>query len=180
MQLQWSPEKAIAALELGTREGLSEAGFNLARHVQERKLSGDVLDVRTGTLRRSITSNLVDQRLAVRVGTNVEYARIHEFGGIISPKTRKYLTIPIGPTRKISRTAKFQRASEIQGAFFVRRRGKSPLIAVKKGKTIQPLFVLKERVVIRARPYLRPSLYETRQSSQAIIAASIRRRVGGV
>lgn len=46
------------------------------------KLSDDVLHVRTGRLRRSITTNVTDDASGVRgeVGTNVEYARFQEFG----------------------------------------------------------------------------------------------------
>lgn len=62
------------------------------------KLSGVVLRVRTGTLRRSITTQVRDTGTGVEalVGTNVEYARIHEFGGTIhipeiTPVTAKAL-----------------------------------------------------------------------------------------
>ncbi len=46
------------------------------------KLSGEVLKVRTGTLRRSVTSRLLDLLSAVWgiVGTNVKYAAAHEYG----------------------------------------------------------------------------------------------------
>jgi len=46
------------------------------------KLSDDVLRVRTGRLRRSITQVVTDDAGSIQgtVGTNVEYARIHELG----------------------------------------------------------------------------------------------------
>jgi phage gpG-like protein len=51
------------------------------------KLSGQVLNVRTGDLRRSITSEVADSSTSV-VGKvfsagDVKYAAIHEFGGVI-------------------------------------------------------------------------------------------------
>lgn len=49
------------------------------------KLSGGVLNARTGTLRDSIHTEISDSSAGVMatVGTNVVYARIHEYGGII-------------------------------------------------------------------------------------------------
>lgn len=47
------------------------------------KLSGDVLNVRTGRLRRSITQRIEQTATEVSgvVGTNVNYGKAHEFGG---------------------------------------------------------------------------------------------------
>jgi HK97 gp10 family phage protein len=55
----------------------------LTRKIKEEKLSGQVLKNRTGTLRRSITPSVsgTDTVAVGTVGTNIEYARIHEFGG---------------------------------------------------------------------------------------------------
>ena len=52
------------------------------------KLSGEVLKVRTGRLRRSITFAIEKQtnRVDAIVGTNVKYAAIHEYGGTIPAK----------------------------------------------------------------------------------------------
>jgi phage gpG-like protein len=46
------------------------------------KLSGQVLHTRTGTLRRSINRVVFDEpgRILAQVGTNVVYARVHEYG----------------------------------------------------------------------------------------------------
>lgn len=48
----------------------------------------------TGRLRNSITYEL--RPGGVRVGTNVIYSAIHNFGGTIRPKRAKYLAIPVG------------------------------------------------------------------------------------
>jgi phage gpG-like protein len=56
----------------------------LASKIKGQKLSGQVLKNRTGTLRRSITAHPPASTGTVimgRVGTNIEYATIHEFGG---------------------------------------------------------------------------------------------------
>lgn len=55
---------------------------DLLRHVKEDKLSGQVLKNQTGTLRRSINQKITEMDGAVigSVGTNLSYARAHEFG----------------------------------------------------------------------------------------------------
>lgn len=56
------------------------------------------LQVGTGYLRRSIQSG-VDRRgnnIIGWLGSNVRYAAIHEFGGIIKPRTEEYLRFQIG------------------------------------------------------------------------------------
>ena len=57
--------------------------LQLTRKIKKDKLSGQVLKNRTGTLRRSISPSVSASGTAVTgtVGTNVEYASIHEFGG---------------------------------------------------------------------------------------------------
>jgi phage gpG-like protein len=57
----------------------------LQQHVVEDKLSGQVLRVRTGTLRRSITETVQDAPGVItgRVGTNLGYGLAHEFGATI-------------------------------------------------------------------------------------------------
>lgn len=56
--------------------------LKLQRHVKQNKLSGQVLKVRTGTLRRSIDFHMEETPTSVRgkVSTNVKYGKRHEFG----------------------------------------------------------------------------------------------------
>lgn len=56
--------------------------IKLQRHVKQDKLTGQVLHVRSGTLRRSITSKVKQSSTGVYgiVGTNVVYGAVHEFG----------------------------------------------------------------------------------------------------
>lgn len=57
----------------------------LKRKVQAEKLSGQVLKVQTNNLRGSISSatEFNDRSASGIVSTNVVYARIHEYGGVI-------------------------------------------------------------------------------------------------
>ncbi|HEX3884750.1 MAG TPA: phage virion morphogenesis protein [Stellaceae bacterium] len=63
-------------------------GLALQRRVQDEKLSGQALKVRTGNLRASINTEVADSgsRVAATVGTGVRYGRVHEYGfqGIVS------------------------------------------------------------------------------------------------
>lgn len=86
-------EKAIAA---GIKKGLDAAAVHLQAEVKKTlskstspSKPGTPPGVKTGTLRRSIQvdrSKNKGKRPRVRVGTNLVYARIHEFGGTITAK----------------------------------------------------------------------------------------------
>lgn len=89
----------IEGAEQRLREGLRRAVLRLAIEAQGKvkaeKLTGQVLHVRTGTLRRSINQRVTETPDGVHasVGTNVEYARIHEYGfaGPVSVKAHTQL-----------------------------------------------------------------------------------------
>ena len=48
-------------------------------------LTGGVLRVDTGRLRQSIVTDVSQDGTSARIGTNVEYAAIHEYGGTTRP-----------------------------------------------------------------------------------------------
>jgi phage gpG-like protein len=60
---------------------------------KQDKLTGQVLNVRTGRLRRSITQRVEEEGGSVvgYVGTNVKYARAHEFGFTGNVTVREHL-----------------------------------------------------------------------------------------
>jgi phage gpG-like protein len=68
------------------REGLARAvtrlGLELQKKVQAEKLTGQVLKVRTGSLRSSINTEVSQtaEQVAASVGTNIRYAKVHEYG----------------------------------------------------------------------------------------------------
>ena len=68
-------------------------GIELLNKVKADKLSGQVLNVKTGKLRRSMNMKFENSQdgMSASVGTNTVYARIHEFGGKIFPKNGKAL-----------------------------------------------------------------------------------------
>jgi len=73
-------ERWIKEMPGTLRAVLSKAGKLVVKDIQSNYLTGQALNVVTGTLRRSI-SDEVDvntQGATLRVGTNVWYGRIHE------------------------------------------------------------------------------------------------------
>ena len=71
------------ALQDNFGKAIGRLVLTLTRNVKQDKLSGQALNVRTGRLRRSIngtTTDLDTSHPEGSVGTNVKYARAHEFG----------------------------------------------------------------------------------------------------
>lgn len=93
-------ERVIAALE-GFPPRLMEIvktevnrlSIALLRYVKEKKLSGDPLRNRTGTLRRKVNQRLESSAAAVTgaVGVRLSYAAVHEYGFNGPVKVREHL-----------------------------------------------------------------------------------------
>ena len=71
-----------ARLLADIKREIRRVAIDVLAHVKDKKLSGQVLKVQTGRLRRSINQRVTesDTGIEAKVGTNVEYARVHEFG----------------------------------------------------------------------------------------------------
>ncbi len=69
-------------LQSNMRTAVERLSIVVQTGVKEGKLTGQVLHVRTGTLRRSINRKITDDSSGVfaTVGTNVKYAAAHEYG----------------------------------------------------------------------------------------------------
>ena len=69
-------------LQSGMRRAVERLSIIVQGGVKEDKLTGQVLHVRTGTLRRSINRKITEDSSGVfaTVGTNVKYAAAHEYG----------------------------------------------------------------------------------------------------
>ena len=112
----------------------------------------------TGRLMGSITYKA--GRTFALVGTNVEYARILNDGGVIKPKRAKWLTLPASNnTRKLMRrygeTPKkcIERMKADGYSVFVPK-GKHVIMAKRKKSKPFVLFILKKEVEIPKRPYM--------------------------
>ena len=72
-----------------TKGGRNTAGF-LGFVKNKRLLYG------SGTLYQRIAYSVDESSSSVTVGSALKYARIHQFGGVIVPKNKKFLRFPIG------------------------------------------------------------------------------------
>ena len=93
-------ERLLGALgPAGKTRVLAKWGTRAAAYVGENKLTGQVLKVRSGDLRKSLMSSstgAIKRGQSVLVGTNKVYGAIHEFGGTIVPKNAKSLRFQVG------------------------------------------------------------------------------------
>lgn len=73
------------------RKSVSRLALEILTKVKRDKLSGQVLNVRTGRLRRSITQRVTVNGATIQgiVGTNVEYAKFHEYGQTVKGELKK-------------------------------------------------------------------------------------------
>ena len=78
--------RMMVAVKDGARQKLidvmAKVGFDIQQHVTTQKLSGQVLNRRTGRLRNSINSRVTTgpSEVSASVGTGVQYAAAHEYG----------------------------------------------------------------------------------------------------
>jgi phage gpG-like protein len=82
--------KALRDAALGVDSAVERAVLRLALKMTglvKTKLSGEVLKVRTGRLRRSIHYTIAkgDNRTEATIGTNVSYGKTHELGLTLPP-----------------------------------------------------------------------------------------------
>lgn len=157
-------QKALAKSEhdmfWAARRTLDKSSRRLDRIMQKDQLRPPGLHRRTGRLADSFTREVSGHDLGsllMRYGTNVSYAAIHEFGGIVKPIRGKFLTIPL----KANRTPTGQMRQSLRSfpvVKFVRsKKGKRQLIALAgpDAEHLKPMFVLVREVKIRARLGLR-------------------------
>ena len=76
--------------------------------------------VLSGTLKRSIHSgnpSLSNGQWEVRIGTNLEYARIHEYGGTIKAKNKPFLVFKIGGKLIFTKSVQIPQRPYLRPAF---------------------------------------------------------------
>jgi phage gpG-like protein len=83
-------EKLAPKIHTSLEQRVKRLTIALQTHVAAAKLSGQVLNVRTGRLRRSISQAVVSTETTITgvVSTPVEYAAAHEYGflGVVTVK----------------------------------------------------------------------------------------------
>lgn len=113
-------------------------------------------------------------KLTVRIGSNVIYAAIHEFGGLISANKAGALTIPISDEAK-ELSANGGRARNMQGLVLIHPRESNNAFLVRMtGKnTFVIHYLLVKSVEQQARPYLRPVIENHKQQILDIVQKAI-------
>jgi phage gpG-like protein len=111
---------ARAAAVPGVQKRMQDIVIKLTRAVKQDKLTGQVLHVRTGTLRRSITPRVTAAEGVVTgtVTTNVRYGILWEFGGTI-PAYARLVSVAWGRPVRVPKMATWQ-ARVVQPRSFIR------------------------------------------------------------
>lgn len=123
-------------------------------------------------------------RLSAIVGSNIEYAAIHEFGGVIPAKKTKYLPVPLNISARALMEKGGTGGLKTKGKFKLIFAGRHLLLVAddkfaakanvtgadgkRKYKTIentQPRFILKKSVRMPKRPFMAPALKRARNNA---------------
>ena len=146
--------------------GLTMAGIVAVRHIRKSfakngkgnpSAPGTPPNRHNGVLYNSIASTEAKELRAAVYTSNVKYAPVHEYGGVIRGQTGR-LTIPLNREAILLRERTVTLRS-VPGLVYVPRRGRDPLLVlpIKGGKGMKPYFVLKRSVRIPARPFMAPA-----------------------
>lgn len=194
-------EAILNAARIGARKAVNavtiqfqnEVGRQLNQHASNRSRGGipsapgTPPGKATGTLARSwqVTPVRDDSKLAdplrprVRLGSNLVYARIHEYGGTISG--RPWLKIPVSLAAKRAE-AGGSSLTMFRGnkLFFLNTNGKLKLVSRKnKRGGIVTHYVLKKSVKVPQRPYVRPAAVVTQAKAAEIATPFMRAALRG-
>jgi len=152
--------QAPGAVSKAMKDAMQRSLDIIYRRVTDN-LTGRILKVRTGRLRQSIQTAVEDGGQRGRIGTNVEYGAIHEFGGTTKPhvitargKRLRFVSSRfIGPVKltKKGKLAKKQTAGSVVFASKVNHPGST----------------------MPARPFLRPALAESQEEIKALLLAGL-------
>jgi phage gpG-like protein len=168
----------------GAERAMRESLEMVSSVARSKYLSGPYptyLQPRTGRHRASLRRGDKDNIFSVAsqgttvtgvLGTKAVGARIHELGGVIRPTRGQYLTIPTAQAKTPSGVLKPEYSRglrSIPGLYFQRTRSgvlyaaqRDPARGRTRSSRIRILFWLARQVKIPARPYLNPSLNESR------------------
>lgn len=152
-KLKGSPNLILDAVERAMDDTFFNEMLRTAKENAQFKILRRQQGTGTGRLAQAIFAQVIRQRVSVLGSLNVDlseivYAAAQEFGATIVPKNKKALTIPFPGVLGSAR--------EYQNTFIAKG-----IIFQKIGKKqIKPLFVLKKKVVLPQRAYMRPAIEE--------------------
>ena len=151
------------------KEALLRIGIMLQTQIKLNIRSRGLID--TGRLINSIKYKIYanSSTSKVEVGSyGVPYAAIHEFGGDITPRNARFLTIPL------SDEFRGRSARDFDDLFVKKIGGKLFLVRNRKGGGLQFAYVLRSSVHIPPRPYMRPALKQKQDDIVKIISGLFR------
>lgn len=108
------PLATVSKVKADLEEAMLRLVIDLQTHIKAKKLSGQVLRVRSGTLRRSIAHRLEGRgtdKITAHAGTNVKYGIAWEKG--FTMKTKKGNTF-VYPPRSFLRSSLFESQAHIR------------------------------------------------------------------
>lgn len=179
---------------------IRSATILIANYIKRVTYPASGLHRRSGDLSRSIVPGKISQTgkgIVGRVlaGQRLSYARIQEYGGVITPKHGQYLAIPLPAVLTKAGVARFKprQAEQFGYKTFIAKhiifgkQGGTDSAASALGKSfpdirgaassasITPLFALKSSVTIPARPYMRPAVKAKALEVREMMERAIRR-----
>ena len=121
--MQANAKKVLSSARKGMVKGFELFKGKIIREQMSGR-SGNSLGRISGFLSRSwyIKSWDVGTDTRVKLATEAKYARIHQFGGVIKPKSGRALAVPIHDD------AKGHLPSEFNDLVFIKRNGRPPLL----------------------------------------------------
>jgi len=146
----------------------AQAGGTVIENAAKARIKDNNL-IRTRNLSRSIHTEVKmdgPDRAEAEIGTNVEYAPIHEFGGVVTAKKSNNLAIPVG-TYKGSPLSH----SDLR----VRMSVSGNLVMLDKSGRVQ--YVLKKSVEVPAQPFLRPAFDEKREEAKDVMGRAFKKLI---
>lgn len=148
-------------VEGNVRAEMRRLGVDLETIIKRDRLTGQVLHVRRGRLRRSINTRSVDDgRVFVNTtGTNVKYGRFWELGFTGTEQVRAFVRHHTGGDKRgrlegLTKSGKPRIGKVAEGVSFVRAHSR--------------------RVDVKARPFLRPSLRQLMPEARRRLARAAR------
>lgn len=152
-------------------QALKDAGMAMALPVVNGAKS--LAPKRTRTLARSIHWEILEAdnvHVVVGVGTDLEYAKIQEYGGTIVPKEKQFLAVPLTEGgRAIEGARNFEGLRVVMG-----KSGQSGVLVDKQGTAH---YALVRSVTIPAQPYLRPGLDQNRGAARDEAAEVLKKKI---
>jgi phage gpG-like protein len=196
MRMEWHGDLVQAMANRAVRAGLMECALAVQKNIQrqlKQKMTprdsatqstpGNPPGLLTGALVRSIQvdKSKIDNALpAVRIGTSLEYAAVHEFGKPIRAKNVRNLTVPLNDTARSLRR-RFKSLRQIPGLkLWPGGKVLGRFIGPRSKKRWEGLFLLVPMIKMPMRPFMRPGFEAAKHEFQKIWRAVFWRLAGTV